>query len=442
MPVSVPATAPDTPLEPHTPSILDIERLNLSSSSGRPDTQLSRPTTGSRWDEGPGVPAAPKFVHDHATDKERSNPFAVQTPPARTNSSRIMLLATLVFLIGACLALVSVSGHLLTDGAEPAAAPAVPAVPALPEPSSPTPSLPETTTPSSTSSSPASASALISLAAAHPSKMPGIKCPNGRVVNSPPLTIVALLGPPGVGKGAFSRHLGPAHGLLHVSTGELIRVEIAAKSEIGLKVQSIVRSGGLVDDDIVVQLIEKQLKTVEDMRASGKADPELGEVPRGVILDGFPRRLSQSQLLDSGAFAIPQLAAVISFTMRDDILAERRSGRRFCPVCGRTYNLHGVDKEGYFLPPRLPQHSDLSTCSFDGAKLLTRPDDEPSVADERMASYHAETPPMIDYYKKQGNLLEIEKKRGAGVLFRTLKPKLATLVQKSQCANPDAKKKN
>jgi len=162
---------------------------------------------------------------------------------------------------------------------------------------------------------------------------------------------------------------------------------------------------------------------------SKKKLTELQSTTSGIILDGFPRRLSQAELLDSGEFNIPSLAAVVSVTMPDNILALRRSGRRICPVCGATYNLHAVDQDGYYLKARLPCNG---RCCVENATLIPRADDEPQIAADRMRVYHEENPAMLDYYRRQKNLVEIEKTRQMKVVYKDIKPRLEELVDKAE----------
>jgi adenylate kinase len=230
------------------------------------------------------------------------------------------------------------------------------------------------------------------------------------------MCVVAVIGPPGIGKGALSRHITPDFDIIHVSTGELIRKEIAMKTDIGLRVQAQVARGKLVPDEVVAALIEKKFK-------------ELAEAPefhQGVLLDGFPRQLSQAELLESGRFNIPPLSAVISVSMPDEILDIRRSGRRICPECAATYNLHEVDQGAYHLRPRLPDKE--GKCVNDGQELIARPDDDMSVATARMRDFHTLAPPMIEFYRKKGVLIEVEKQRQMKHIYKEIKPELERLV--------------
>jgi len=234
------------------------------------------------------------------------------------------------------------------------------------------------------------------------------------------MVVISLLGPPGIGKGALSRHLSPDFDIVHVSTGDLIRQEIAQKTPIGLRVQAQVARGKLLPDEVVAQLIEKKFKELA----------ESSESHQGILLDGFPRQLSQAQLLESGRFNIPPLAAVISITMPDEMLDIRRSGRRICPKCAATYNLHEVDQGPYHLRPRLPEKE--GKCDNDGAELISRPDDEPTIASMRMREFHDFTPPMIEFYRKKGILIEVEKQRQMKHIYKEIKPELERLVLTSQ----------
>jgi len=230
------------------------------------------------------------------------------------------------------------------------------------------------------------------------------------------MTVISLVGPPGVGKSALSRHITPDFDIVWVSTGELIRTEIANKTPLGLRVQAEVNRGKLLPDDLVAGIIERKLK-------------EIAEGPdtyQGVLLDGFPRRLSQAELLDNGQFDIPPLAAVISITMPDEVLDLRRSGRRICPKCATTYNLHEVAQEPYHLRARMPDRE--GKCVNDGSELISRADDETAIADARMREYHLFTPPVVDWYRHKGILIEVEKQRQMKQIYKMIKPELEQLV--------------
>ena len=120
--------------------------------------------------------------------------------------------------------------------------------------------------------------------------------------------------------------------------------------------------------------------------------------------------------------------------MNESILAERREGRRVCPVCGATFNLHPIDHDGYHLKARVPK-GDNETCDRDGAHLERREDDKPEIAERRMAAFHKLSLPMADFYEKKGTLISIEKTKGAAKLFKIIRPKLEELMDRQQDAD-------
>ena len=194
---------------------------------------------------------------------------------------------------------------------------------------------------------------------------------------------IILLGPPGAGKGTQAKSLIAAMNIPQISTGDLIRLNIARGTELGKQAKSVVESGGLVPDGLV-----------NDMVASRLAE---GDTSRGYILDGFPRTVNQAQWLDryfeSHSFgSLPVI--VISYAIPYNLLIQRTTGRRACS------NRH--DYNIYSKPPKV-----ADICDIDGLPLNRRADDTESVVEERLKKYDQETSPLVDYYRQTGRFAEI-----------------------------------
>ena len=194
---------------------------------------------------------------------------------------------------------------------------------------------------------------------------------------------VLLLGPPGVGKGTQAKALMAAYGIPQISTGDILRANIANGTPLGRAAKTLVDQGQLVPDDLVNQMVADRL-TQPDTR-------------RGYILDGFPRTLNQATWLDAqvcaDTAALPVVA--ISIVVNYDHLLRRITGRRISPA-GRIYNI-------YSNPPSVP-----GICDVDGSALVQRPDDSETVFNERMKTFEAQTAPVVDHYRRQGRFEEID----------------------------------
>jgi adenylate kinase len=189
---------------------------------------------------------------------------------------------------------------------------------------------------------------------------------------------IVLLGAPGSGKGTQAQRLQAKYGVPQVSSGDLLRDAVARKTELGLKAKSVMDSGQLVSDDIVLGLIRDRLRKPD---AAG-----------GFILDGFPRNIEQANSLNALLKELGQpIDAVLQLDVRKETLVQRLAGRRTCPTCGSVYNVHS-------LPPG------VSTCSKDGAQLYQRPDDKEDVVAKRLEVYATQTQPLIEHYSKLGQL--------------------------------------
>ena len=202
-----------------------------------------------------------------------------------------------------------------------------------------------------------------------------------------------LLGAPGAGKGTQAKVIVEQYGVPQISTGDLLREHVARGTELGKQAKAIIESGNLVPDELVCGIVAERLSRPD--------------CKRGFILDGFPRTVGQAKWLDN--WLTTQLfektglkecaPVVINIAVGYNLLLKRLTGRRSCPTCGRIYNV-------YFSPPRVDEQ-----CDVDGTKLITRPDDREEVISERLKEYERNTLPLIEYYRSQGQLVEIDGSR-------------------------------
>lgn len=189
-----------------------------------------------------------------------------------------------------------------------------------------------------------------------------------------------LLGPPGAGKGTQAQRLERAHGLVQLSTGDMLRAAVAAGTEVGKKAKAVMEAGQLVSDDIVVGIIADRIKQPD--------------CQKGFILDGFPRTVAQAEALDrmldgNGM----KLDRVIDMKVEDEILVERVSGRYTCAKCNAGYH----DK---FQQPKV-----AGVCDQCGStEFKRRADDNAETVRSRLGAFHAQTAPLLPYYSARGVL--------------------------------------
>ncbi len=186
---------------------------------------------------------------------------------------------------------------------------------------------------------------------------------------------IIFLGPPGAGKGTQAQIICQKMGIPQISTGDMLRAAIAAKTETGLKAKEYMDKGQLVPDAVVIDIVKERL-TNEDCQ-------------KGYILDGFPRTVEQAQSL--GTFA--KIDAAINLDVPDEVLVARLSGRRVCPLCGAPYHVDRLNGE--------------TVCKVDATPLIQRDDDKPETVLNRLKVYHQKTAPLIDYYRSEGKLMNI-----------------------------------
>ncbi|MGH2458138.1 MAG: adenylate kinase [Chloroflexota bacterium] len=214
--------------------------------------------------------------------------------------------------------------------------------------------------------------------------------------------IIVVLGPPGAGKGTQSDLLATELDLPHLSTGDLLREAIAKRTPLGRLAQPSMDRGELVPDDVVIGLIRERLVQAER--------------PTGAILDGFPRTVAQGHALNDMLSELGrQVGWVIYLRAPTEELLERITGRYICSQCAATYHLRGS-------PPRTP-----GVCDVCGAALQQRPDDRLDVARRRLDVYFEQTAPLIDFYRQQGVLTEIN---GEQSIDAVLADELAALPPK------------
>ncbi len=196
--------------------------------------------------------------------------------------------------------------------------------------------------------------------------------------------ILILLGPPGAGKGTQAQRLQDAHGLIQLSTGDMLRAAFATGSDVGKQAKSVMDAGQLVSDDIMVSIISDRL---DEPDCKG-----------GVILDGFPRTEAQAVALDKLlAEKGTKLDAVIEMKTDDDVLVDRVTGRYTCAKCGAGY--HDIN-----LKPVVDGVCDK--CG--GTEFSRRSDDTAETVQSRLDSYHKQTAPLLPYYESKGVLNKVD----------------------------------
>lgn len=193
-----------------------------------------------------------------------------------------------------------------------------------------------------------------------------------------------LLGPPGAGKGTQSKLLETRYGIAQISTGDMLRAEVKAGSPIGLEAQTIMDTGRLVSDDLIIRMIGERI---------GRPD-----CARGFILDGFPRTVSQATALDRLLHESDvDLDAVVELKVDEAVLAERISGRFSCAKCGNGY--HDTFKQ--------PKHQ--GSCDIcDSTEFTRRADDNVETVHARLGAYNAQTAPILPYYRCKDRLFSVD----------------------------------
>ncbi len=186
---------------------------------------------------------------------------------------------------------------------------------------------------------------------------------------------IILLGAPGAGKGTQAALIAKEYNVPHISTGDILRRNIKEGTPLGLKAKSFIDAGALVPDEVVIGLVEDRLQQ-DDCKS-------------GYILDGFPRTILQAEALDK----VANIDMAIDINVPFEMIIERLGGRRVC-VCGETYHISTLDGS--------------NVCKRCGKELFIRDDDKPETVKNRLRVYQDQTAPLIDYYKAQGKLVNID----------------------------------
>jgi adenylate kinase len=212
---------------------------------------------------------------------------------------------------------------------------------------------------------------------------------------------LVLLGAPGAGKGTQCKRIVTEYRLSHLSSGDILRQERAQKSELGKKAQEYMDSGALVPDELIVEMMTQAIRKAPQT---------------GFVLDGFPRTVNQAVELDKSLTQVDRkIDLVVNLVIDDQVVLSRITGRRSCPECGAVYHLEN-------LKPKID-----GICDDDGTELIQRPDDTAEVVANRLQTYHLQTEQVADYYRKKGNIDDIDADKDVDLITEMIFEKLNAL---------------
>ena len=206
---------------------------------------------------------------------------------------------------------------------------------------------------------------------------------------------IVMLGAPGAGKGTQAKMIAEKYSIPHISTGDIFRANIKNGTELGKKAKSFIDKGQLVPDELTLDLIMDRFK--ED------------DCKNGYVLDGFPRTIPQAEALDEALKANGEkVDFAIDIDVPDENIVRRMGGRRACVNCGATYHI-------VYSPTKVE-----GKCDKCGEELIVRDDDKPETVKKRLSVYHDQTQPLIDYYKNEGILAEVDGTKDMEEVFQDI----------------------
>jgi adenylate kinase len=213
---------------------------------------------------------------------------------------------------------------------------------------------------------------------------------------------IVLLGAPGAGKGTLCKYIVGKYGLLHLSSGDILRAHRAKGTELGKQAREFMDSGALVPDDIIIAMMID----------------EIGKAPKGgFVLDGFPRTVNQAAGLDEALTANKcNIDAILNLVVGEDVIVRRITGRRICPKCAAVYHIENMK----------PQVDGI--CDNNGTKLIQRPDDTAEVVKTRLKNYNEQTAPLVDYYRRKSKIFDIDANGEVSGIKEAIFNKLAPLA--------------
>lgn len=211
-----------------------------------------------------------------------------------------------------------------------------------------------------------------------------------------------LLGPPGAGKGTQAERITEDFNLPYIATGNILRAAVAEGTELGVKAKAYMDAGALVPDEVIIGVILDRLQA--------------GDAADGFLLDGFPRTVPQAEALGKDLTGLGKaLTAVLLIDVTDEEVVRRLSGRRVSAKTGRVYHVE-------FDPPK-----NEGVCDIDGSRLIQRDDDKPETILNRLAVYHEQTEPLVDFYAELGLLRRFDGARPPVEVHDHIRAQIATL---------------